>query len=246
LLDYLATEFVKSGWSVKAMHRMIMLSATYQTASTPPDPRASASIDPENRLLGHTTPQRLDAESIRDATLAVAGTLDRTAGGPCIAHRPNREYFADLPKEVGGSVFDAPRRSVYLPVVRNTPFDAVSLFDGADACVATGDRATTTVAPQALYMMNAPFMLDSSKSLAKLILDAPAGATDDAARVRTIYLRAFGRPADDAESKRAVAIVANLESLARQSESDNEKCRSLAWTWFCQTVLASNEFVYVN
>src|SRR5439155_5864271 len=120
LLDWLARRFVADGWSLMAMHRLILLSATYQM-SAGRDPHA-AEIDPDNRLLWRTNVRRLEAEAIRDSLLAVAGLLDRSAGGPALAHVKNRGYLFDHTSK-DETTYGSRRRSVYLPVIRNHLYD---------------------------------------------------------------------------------------------------------------------------
>jgi hypothetical protein len=242
LLDWLAHRFVESGWSVKAMHRLIMLSTTYRMDSTPADP-AVAQSDPENRLHARAELRRIEGEALRDALLFVSGTLDPAAGGPAITHVKNREFLFDHTSK-DGTTYDSRRRSVYLPVVRNNLYDVFQLFDCPDAAVPNGDRAATTVPPQALFFLNADLMHEASDALAAKLLASPD--VDDAARVGQLHFCAYGRPATDAEIARGLKLVADLDTETRETEPDPAKRRQLAWSWLCQTVLASNEFVYVK
>src|SRR5439155_6177717 len=176
LLDWLAHRFVDSGWSIKAMHRLILLSNTYQMSST--HDAGAAERDPENRLLWRAPRRRLEAEALRDALLAVSGLLDRTPGGSLL-HVKNRDYFFDHTSK-DTTKYDSRRRSLYLPVVRNHLYDVFQLFDCTDATVLSGDRATTTVAPQALFLLNSDLVWQASESLAAKLLAAPS---DDALRI---------------------------------------------------------------
>jgi hypothetical protein len=235
LLDWLATQFVKSGWSVKAMHRMIVTSATYRAGSAVDAHALEA--DPENRLYSRWTARRVEGETLRDALLFVSGTLDTSsAGGPSLTHVKNHERVFDVNSK-DTTTYDSRKRSVYLPIVRNNVYDVFQLFDCPDAAVPNGDRSTTTVAPQALFMLNGGLVIASAESLAGGLLERTD--LDDAGRVQALYAKAFGRPAGKAELQRAVALIAGFEA-------DGAKDRVEAWTWFCQTVLAANEFVYVN
>ncbi|CAA9399713.1 MAG: hypothetical protein AVDCRST_MAG64-1637, partial [uncultured Phycisphaerae bacterium] len=242
LLDWLARRFVESGWSVKAMHRLIMSSSTYQMSAAAPDAHL-AQLDPENRLQSRAELRRVEGETLRDALLAVSGLLDRAAGGPSVTHVKNREFFFDHTSK-DGTTYDSRRRSVYLPVVRNNLYDVFQLFDCPDAAVPNGDRATTTVPPQALFFLNGELIHQASDALAATLLALPAA--DDAGRVRELHRRAFGRPATDAEVARSLALVSELDNETGATEPDAAKRRRQAWAWLCQTVLASNEFVYVN
>ncbi len=231
LLDWLATTFIDDGWSVKALHRRIMLSSTYQEASTF-DEKAAA-VDPEDRLHWRFRPRRLEAEAIRDAVLAVSGELDRTIGGSLLQVK-NRDYFFDH-TSIDRTKYDMPRRSLYLPVVRNHMYDVFDLFDYTESSVATGDRATTTVAPQALFLLNGDVMVQAAADLAKQLL---ACRCDDAGRVDQLYRIAYGRPPQAKESERALAFLDRYAKAA----SD----RGSAWRGLCHTLLASNEFVYLR
>src|SRR5206468_9698451 len=154
LLDYLAAGFAESGWSIKAMHRLLLLSATYQLASAN-DERAAAA-DPSNELLWRFSRRRLDAEAIRDAMLLLGGNLDRSRGGPhpfppvaswgFTQHNP---FFA---------VYETNRRSVYLMNQRLRRHPFLALFDGPDPNASTPRRTETTVPTQALFLMNDPFV----------------------------------------------------------------------------------------
>ncbi len=239
LLDWLARRFVESGWSIKSLHRLIMTSRTYRMGH---DFDAKyARVDPENGLQWRFSPRRLEAEAIRDALLSVSNTLDPAIGGSLLRVK-NRDYFFDhTSKDV--ATYDSRRRSVYLPIVRNHLYDAFDLFDYSEAGVPNGDRATTTVAPQALFMMNSELVEEASRNLASdLQLHAPK---DESERIRQLYVRGYGRPPSLVEADRALAF---LDRVARQLEAEQavEGSRRLrAWQVLCQTILASNEFVYL-
>ena len=189
LLDWLATRFVEDGWSLKKLHKRILMSATYAQAARSPGP-----ADVENRLLSHFHRRRLEAEPIRDALLAVAGDLDRTMGGTLL----NNGNFTYVNNENSTNTarYDNHRRSVYLPVIRNSVFDFFQVFDFAEPHVPNGKRASTVVAPQALFLMNSPFVLGRAATFADSLLKLPG---DDGERVRSAYLRAYSRPATDGE-----------------------------------------------
>jgi hypothetical protein len=236
LLDWLAARFVEDGWSVKALHRRIMLSAVYQQSSAP------RPTDPDDRLIGRFPPRRLEAEELRDALLAVGGRLDRTVGGPALAHVKNRGYLFDhTSKDL--TKYDSPRRSVYLPVVRNNLYDVFQLFDAPDPAVGGGDRATTTVATQALFWLNSDLVGRSAESLAAALLAKPG---DDADRERTLFQTAYGRPPTPAEATRFADAVAAFEQDLTSREPDAAKRRARAWGLAAHVVLAANEFVTVR
>ena len=240
LLDWLANRFMEGGWSIKAMHRQIMLSATYQMSSTH-DPRA-AERDPDNRLHWRANVRRLEVEAIRDALLAVSGLLDRTMGGSLLGVK-NRDYLFDHTSR-DATRYDTSRRSLYLPVIRNHLYDVFQLFDAPDATVLNGDRATTTVAPQALFMMNSDLVARMSERLAVSLLADPKA--DDASRIRRLYEKAYGRPATGEETAKARDFVGACEHELRGSEPDAGKRRAQAWACLCQVVVAANEFNYIR
>jgi hypothetical protein len=240
LLDWLARRFVNSGWSVKAMHRLLMLSSTYQMSSAY-NARA-ARVDPENRFHWRMNRRRLEAEAIRDAILAVSGALDTTMGGSLLRFK-NRDYVTSTASrdETG---YDHNRRSVYLPVVRSALYELFQAFDFGDPSVSNGDRATTTVAPQALFMMNSPLVLKQTRQMAAALLAEPG--LDDAGRVARIYEKALGRPPTNRETERALGFVRRLQAEWAVRGADAEERRLRAWQSFCRVLIASNEFVYVE
>jgi hypothetical protein len=240
LLDWLARRFVEGGWSVKAMHRRVMLSATYQMSSG--YDAAAARADPENLLHWRANVRRLEVEPFRDAVLAVSGSLDPQMGGSLV-HVKNREYFFDHTSK-DTTRYDSPRRSIYLPVVRNHLYDVLELLDYTDATVPSGDRATSTVAPQALFAMNSELMAAAGERLAEMLL-APSGL-DDAARVQRLYARAYARPASGAEVRRAATFIDRAEQALGPHVGDASVRRQRAWAVLCQSVLAASEFVYVR
>jgi hypothetical protein len=240
LLGWLAHRFMEGDWSIKAMHRRIMLSATYQMSST--HNARAAERDPDNRLHWRANVRRLEAEAIRDALLAVSGSLDRTMGGSLLDVK-NRGYLFDHTSR-DATRYDTPRRSLYLPVIRNHLYDVFQLFDSSDATVQNGDRVTTTVAPQALFMMNSDLVTQVSERLASQLLADPKA--DDASRIRRLYEQAYGRPATGVETAKARDFVRACERALRGSEPDAGKRRAQAWACLCQIVVAANEFIYIR
>jgi hypothetical protein len=240
LLDWLAVRFMESGWSIKAMHRLVMLSAAYQMSSAY-DERA-ATADPDNRLHWRNDARRLEAEEVRDALLAASGRLDRTLGGSLLEVK-NRDYLFDHTSKDKTS-YDTRRRSLYLPVIRNHLYDVFQLFDAPSGTVPEGNRVTTTVAPQALFMMNSDVAIQSSDALAKDLL--ARAEPDDAARVNRLYALAYSRPANPAEASRAQAMLSRFDSLLAAGEPDVAKRRERSWALLCQVIFAANEFVYLK
>ena len=241
LLDWLAARFVnpdgKGGgaWSVKKLHKLILLSATYRQGGTH-DAKA-ANTDPDNRLLWRFPRRRLEAEAVRDSMLAVAGTLDRTAGGSLLANG-NFEYINN--EHSRGEVrYGSHRRSIYLPVIRNNVFDFFQAFDFVEPHVATGKRASTVIASQALYLMNNPFVVAQAKAFADSLLKDGENDND---RVASAYRRAFARPATAAEVSRARDFVREYEAALAGAKG----AHATAWAAWCQVLFASSEFVYVE
>jgi hypothetical protein len=196
LLDFLARRFTDGGWSTKSLVREIVLSRTYalSTAVSP----SQAEVDPENRLLARGNRRRLDAESLRDAMLVVSGRLDATAGGPGITDsKVLAGVGTDMPTEYG-YVFTDTRRSVYTPAFRNRRPDLFDAFDAADPNAVTGNRGASTVAPQALFMLNSPFVMDLAEAAAARLL-AEESAGTDADRIERAFLQSLARSPTPAE-----------------------------------------------
>jgi hypothetical protein len=218
LLDYLAARFIEDGWSVKALHRRIMLSAAYQMSS---DISAEAAEqDPGNRLLSHFPRRRLDVEEVRDAMLALDGTLDLKMGGTL-----QSGFGTDGENSAGRLSIDpstSKRRTVYLPLRRSNLPSLLNLFDFGDATTTCEGRALTNTAPQALFMMNSAFVNDRSAALAKELTG----------RADLIYQRILDRLPTASERDEALQYV--------------EKTGEKGWQSLCRILLSSNEFIYVD
>ena len=186
LLDWLAVEFVKNGWSVKWLHRQIMLSSTYQLGSQPD--AANDKLDAENVYLWRSTRHRLDVEAWRDSLLAVSGNLDRTVGGPTYDLRDA----------------NAKRRTVYAKVSRHELDGLLRLFDFPDANVTADKRSVTTVPQQQLFALNSEFMVIQAKAFAARL--EKAGSSDES-RVAAAYRLAYNRPPTDREVALAAAFL---------------------------------------
>ena len=246
LLDWLAAWFVENGWSLKKLHTLICNSAVYRQSAVVSGPGTSATADPENRLLSHFLRRRLSAEELHDAMLAVSGQLDRTLGGT-LMQVPNRTYVAGgtAPPDIEQQMhYDAPRRALYLPIIRNALHDFFATFNYPDPGMLTGQRAQTTVAPQALFLMNSPFVLAQARALAERV--QPLG-DDDATRVRAAYLLAFARPPNAGETDRALAFLTQERLTADDAKaSAKNKTADSPWARFCHALLSSNEFFYLR
>ena len=237
LLDWLARRFVADGWSVKSLHRLLLNSSTYQQSSSPSADLAAR--DPENRLLGRANLRRLDAEEVRDAMLSVSGQLDSTVGGTLLKVK-NRGYLFDH-TSIDLTDYSSRRRSLYLPVIRNNVFDLFQLLDFPDPAVPNSNRATTTVAPQALMMLNSDFVMQSASDFAARLV---AEDGNDQQRLKRIYEFAYGREASNTELEADRALLRNVEQAS--TEQDVAKRRLISWSTLCHVVLAANEFIYVK
>ncbi|MCZ6793769.1 MAG: PSD1 and planctomycete cytochrome C domain-containing protein [Planctomycetota bacterium] len=240
LLDWLALRFVESGWSVKAMHRLILLSRTYRMSSLAS--QRAEKLDPTNRLHSHAPLRRLEAEALRDALLAVSGTLDLRKGGPALHHVKNRAFLFDHTSR-DRTRYDSTRRSVYLPVIRNHVYDVFQLFDFPDPQVPSGDRSESTIAPQALFFLNSELLERLSRELASRLL---AGSDEDIERLERLYVRALGRPPSGAETSDDLAFIDRFAMAREVSGARSAAAHEEAWAALCQTLLASNEFLYVR
>ena len=237
LLDWLACRFTGQGWSLKKLHRLVMQSSTYQLDSTAAP--VLLERDPENRWLGRIDVRRLEAEEVRDALIAVSGRLDQNLGGSLLTVK-NRAYFFDhTSKDMTN--YTSQRRSIYLPVVRNNIYDVFQLLDYPDAAIPTGDRTTTTVAPQALMMLNSDFIARTSSDMAQMLL---GDAGPDESHIRQMYIVAYSREATVAEITESQAFLNRIEQALRTLPPDQRQKQ--AWECLCQTILASNEFIYLK
>jgi hypothetical protein len=246
LLDWLARTFIENGWSIKDLHRLIMNSATYQQGSAVADSGSPISnpsnaatgpggnprlLDPENRLLWRANIQRLEAEQIRDAMLFTSGWLDTTIGGKTIPLK-NREFvFNHTSKDA--TTYETPRRALYLPIIRNHLYDMLEQFDYPDPTMPTGSRNSTVIAPQALIMMNAPVVMESSTRLAAKL----AALSDEGQRVQQAYALLYARPPTDHEKADALTLIRELSATEKPGR---------AWALLCQSLFATNEFIYLR
>ena len=240
LLDWLAAEFVGRGWSIKAMHRLIMTSNAYRMSSRP-DPKALAA-DPENDRLWRFDLRRLEAEEVRDSILAVCGNLNvAEMGGPSIYPKIQREVLDGQSRPGSGWGRSSPeeqaRRSVYVHIKRSLAVPLLASFDAADVDATCPVRFATTQPTQALGLLNGDFLNDQARLFAA---DVRAKVGDDpAARVRLILRRVSQREPTPIEVERGVEFLARLQ--ARHGLDDSE---SLAK--FCLLALNLNEFVYLD
>ncbi|TWU20675.1 Planctomycete cytochrome C [Novipirellula galeiformis] len=239
LLEWLTSEFIASGWSIKSLHRMMMNSQTYTLASKHHAKNLTA--DPSNRWLWHYARRPLDAESIRDAMLAVSGQLDRTIPPP---HPfPAVETWSFSIHRPFHAVYDSNHRSIYLMLQRNRRHPFLAMFDAADPNVSVPKRLPTTTPTQSLFLMNSPFVHQQSEAFANQIL---ASSEDDASRVRLTYERILGRVATDAEVNQTLTFLSAYEHKLASVETSTETPTTDAWAAIARVLLSSNEFLYVD
>jgi hypothetical protein len=229
LLDWLARRFVQPagasgdgcGWRFKALHRLIMTSATYRQASIGAAPDIARLKDPDNRLLWRMTPRRLDAEQVRDAMLAVGGELSSDMGGPSVDT-------------------SAPRRSVYAKVLRNKPDRLLQAFDAPESFCSVAVRNTTTTPSQSLLLLNGDWPLKQATAFAARVR-CEATSSNAGSQVEAAYRLAFGRRPDAEERERALKFVARADGDAPAGAGLDVGLVDL-----CHVLLSSNEFLYVD
>ncbi|MCG3160861.1 MAG: hypothetical protein JMDDDDMK_01937 [Acidobacteria bacterium] len=235
LLDYLATQFVKSGWSIKAMHRLIMFSSAYQMSSE--NPNIAPDADADNRLLTRFNRRRLSVEEMRDGLLAVDGTIDFTMGGTLQTGRgtdgENNQGRLSLNPE------KLKRRTVYLPLRRANLPTLLNLFDFGDATTSSGKRQLTNVATQALFWLNSEFLNERAQDVAKSLLDKKG--LSDASRVETAYARILNRQPAKEEVDQSLKYIEGFKQ-----KFAGENVGQKAWQSLCRALMSSNDFVYVD
>jgi hypothetical protein len=251
LLDFLATEFVRQGWSIKQMHRLIMNSETYKTASSFYNAR-NAEKDPDNISLWRYPVRRLDAEIIRDVILSASGQINLQAGGP--------PFFPSIPKSVRDGYRQGKwsltkeepstwRRSVYSYWKRGMKYPMFEVHDQPDQNVTTEKRNITTVPTQALTLLNNEFVLLQARHLADRVIREAGG--DAAAQIRSLYRIALSREPTATELKGQLEFVRNQRDFYRNENgssgaSAEESPETAAMTDLSHVMLNANEFVYIN
>lgn len=231
LLDYLADEFVRTGWSLKKLHRILLLSQTYQMASVPL--AASAAKDPQNRLLHHMPIRRLEAECIRDSLLAVSGRFVPTMYGPGIPTHLTPHMAGRGRPGTSGPLDGDGRRSIYLSIRRNFLSPLFLAFDFPIPFTTIGRRSVSNVPAQALAMLNNPFVVQQADHWARTVLATPGSARQ---RIGALYQIAFGRPPTEHE-------LADAESFLSGQDAGGE---FRAWAELCHVLVNVKEFIYVR
>jgi hypothetical protein len=232
-LDFLAAWLVDHGWSQKALHRLITTSATYRQSSTYREELATR--DPENRLLWRWSVRRLDAEAIRDSMLAVAGSLERTLGGPYIpTQRVDGMVMLD-PAHHGSR-----RRSVYLQHRRTQPLTMLATFDAQPIISNCTRRSSSAVPLQSLALLNSPFVRDCAQQLAWRVLAGGWGGADlEREPIDRAFVLALGR-APTIEERIASQRFLKQQDIVYDGRTDRE---ARVWADFCQMILAANLFL---
>jgi hypothetical protein len=247
LLEWLTHDFVVNGWKIKRLHRQIALSSVYQQSSTGSAPAA----DPDNRLFWKMPLRRLEGEILRDAMLSVSGTLNPATYGPAVKPPIAAEAIQarNLKDGYPDKIEDSPdlrRRSIYLFHKRVVPYPLLQAFDKPDAQQSCSRRDRTTVAPQALALMNDPFVRTVSSEFAALLIKD--GGSDLAGRIRLGYQRALGRlPGDDELASAETFIAAQVQDRRERDKSLAEDVvQKQALADFCQVLFSLNEFLYID
>jgi hypothetical protein len=238
LLDYLAARFVESGWSIKAMHRLMVHSRAYRLASA--DHAGNQALDADNVLLWRYPRRRLDAEAIRDTLLTLGDVLDRSPGGPHPFPPANTWNFTQ--HNPFRALYETDRRSAYLMVPRIQRHPYLALFDGADTNASTAARGTSTTPLQALYLMNDPLMERLARGLAGRLLRE---AGDERGRIDRAFWLAFARPPTEAEGRVATGYLARMRARLAQSGVSAGEREGRAWEGLARSLFLSNELVYL-
>jgi hypothetical protein len=261
LLDWLATELPRRGWSLKEMHRLLLTSATYQQASRPHSAdwtaeqtqaarenwKKSLEVDPANRLLARMNRQRLEGESIRDAMLSSSERLSSRRGGPGVMPPLPTELLATLLKkqwEVSPDEEDHRRRSIYLFVRRNLRYPLFDVFDRPDTNASCPQRNRSTTAPQALWQLNSEFSLAAARDLAAYV--ASQGGDNQREQIALAYRRTLSRQPTDEEIATAIAFLARQTERLQQGEQKIQDPAAEAMAHLCLALFNLNEFVYLD
>jgi hypothetical protein len=247
LLDYLSVKFMEDGWNLKRLVKEMVMSRTYRMSSLAPDfnsprsatgPPPSAPPDPDNRLLARMNRKRLDAECIRDAMLAAAGTLKRDFGGPGVQTGSINSNDSKVQNLEYGYTFQDTRRSVYTPAFRNVRHPLFEVFDFADINQPVGQRTASTVATQALFLLNSPKVIEQARAAADFVLKTEKTTP---ARIHAAFERSLQRKPDGAE----LAQVREFIESSTSGNATEEEMRDV-WARFIQTLWATPEFRFLE
>lgn len=239
LLEYLASRILDREWSLKGIHRDMVLSSAYRMSSTfAPE---AANQDPENRLLWRFPRRRLTAEEIRDTLLFVGESIELKMGDSYLP-TPNRQYVTST-ANVNPLVYNIQVRSVYVPVVRSALYEVFQAFDFADPSVLAGGRDSTTVAPQALFMLNSELTANASKNIAADLLRT---STDDRSRIQHAFEALLMRAPTAEELDRGLLMLGRVREVSIASGLSADAANEKSWQALCRSLLATNEFVYLD
>jgi hypothetical protein len=239
MLDWLARRFIKSGWSIKSLHREIMLSRTYQLAAA--SHSENARLDPDNKYYWRFDRRRLDAESIRDGMLWASGRLQ--------LERPKEHPFPAVEKWTWTqhspfkAAYPSLHRSVYLMTQRIQRHHYLALFDGPDANISADVRSSSIVPSQALFLMNNPFVAEQAEALARRLIQAsPEGQK----RVELACMLCWSRRPEPAEIGRAIAFIERAKQELNANNLTADRIESEAWSSYARILLSSNEFLHIE
>jgi hypothetical protein len=242
LLDYLATQFVANGWSIKSLHKQILLSHAYQLSSA--DSAANEEVDPDNSYVWRHSRVRLDAEQIRDTLLADSGLLDRSPAGPhpfppqSTWNWEDQNHFAPDPAD-----YETNHRTVYTMVQRDVKLQYFTLFDGPNTNASTEQRGASLTPLQSLYFLNGDFPRRCAAQLAKTLSASAASEKD---RLTQVFLTIYGRPPSAAETRRSLAFLHTATDSYATHGSKPDSPQQLALQELVKAMFASNEFMFVD
>jgi len=265
LLDYLAARFVEDGWSLKKMHRLILLSSTYQESSA--SQTAAVQADPDDKLLWHFPRRRMEAEAIRDSMLAVSGQLNPQMGGPGVFPPVPSGVLSELSATAAAGGWQtekdpaqANRRSVYIFVRRNLRYPMLQGFDSANTFESAHTRSNTVTATQALDLMNSDLIAQWSRAFAGRVLSETGARAPGEKQIARAFALAYGREATAEELKGAYRFLDEQTAIMTTTLAEGKvkpvlppnvpaeipPARAAAFADLCQMLLASNEFLYIN
>jgi hypothetical protein len=245
LLDFLAAEFLRSNWSIHHMHRVIMNSQAYRMASQVENPEA-AMADPEGNLFWRQHMRRLDAEAIRDSILVITGTLNDKRSGPSVFPSLSQEVRDAANPVSVASWIDSPAeeqncRSVYLVVKRSLKIPFLETLDFANSSSPAGTRPVTTTAPQALLLLNDPWVHAQAEALLRRIGSDNTG--EESARIECLWQLVYQRPPSSQEIRSASSF---LTSQQQNIDPSTHSSGDAAWLSLCRALLNSNEMIYID
>jgi hypothetical protein len=254
LLDWLAVDFMEHGWSVKRLHRLLMTSTAYRQSAHRPgkaELTRAGDADPENDLLGRMNLRRLEAETLRDAVLAVSGKLDRTMGGQPIRVESNADGLV-MVTEKGPTPTSKWRRSLYLRSLRGSHPTGVGfvlsmfeIFDFPEVVINCTRRSNSTTPLQSLALINSGFMLEQSRHFAQRVRGI-AGTDAPAKQVEAAFVLALGRMPSPRETSFCLEYLRTQQDLYQQTKMPAEQAARRALAGLCAMLLASNEFLYIG